>query len=97
MATVKKGILTRAGEWWVHLRPYGKREFWHRERRAAARDAILRVDETPGINAAEDEAIAMIACYCALSGEVHHVTRGTCCEVCDSFDGRWRGDLPPSV
>lgn len=39
MATMKKGILTRAGEWWKHLRPYGKRQFWKRERRAAKRVA----------------------------------------------------------
>lgn len=35
MATVKKGILTRAGEWWVHLRKFGKRKFWKGERKAA--------------------------------------------------------------
>ena len=34
MATVKKGILTAAGEWWKHLR-WTKRPFWKRERRAA--------------------------------------------------------------
>jgi len=38
MATIKKGILTRAGQWGVHLRPYGKRFFWKRERRAAVRE-----------------------------------------------------------
>jgi len=27
MATVKKGILCRAGEWWKHLR-WTKRTFW---------------------------------------------------------------------
>ncbi len=89
MATVKKGILTRAGEWWVHLRPYGKREFWHRERKAATREII------------EDPELCWhtsIACYCALSGDVRHVTRETCCEICDSFDRRWRGNdaLPPA-
>lgn len=40
MATMKKGILTRAGEWWKHLRPYGKRQFWKKERRAAKRVAL---------------------------------------------------------
>ncbi|MGH7104419.1 MAG: hypothetical protein ACREFJ_18725 [Acetobacteraceae bacterium] len=35
MATKKKGILTRSPEWWKHLRPYVKRLFWKRERRAA--------------------------------------------------------------
>ncbi len=39
MATKKKGVLTRAGEWWRHLRPYNKRRFWKAERRAAQRDA----------------------------------------------------------
>jgi hypothetical protein len=34
MATVKKGILTRAGEWWKHLR-WTKRGFWKGERQAA--------------------------------------------------------------
>lgn len=39
MATMKKGILTRAREWWKHLRPYNKRLFWKGERKAAAKDA----------------------------------------------------------
>lgn len=34
MATVKKGILTPAGEWWKHLR-WTKRSFWKGERQAA--------------------------------------------------------------
>jgi hypothetical protein len=34
MATVKKGTLTRAGEWWKHLRRT-KRSFWKKERKAA--------------------------------------------------------------
>lgn len=37
MATVKQGTLTRAGEWWKHLRPYGKRQFWKKERKAQQR------------------------------------------------------------
>lgn len=38
MATKKKGILTRAKEWWKHLRKYNKRAFWKGERRAVRRD-----------------------------------------------------------
>lgn len=38
MATVKKGILTSAQQWWKHLR-WTKRQFWKRERRAAKRMA----------------------------------------------------------
>jgi hypothetical protein len=34
MATVKKGLLTSAGEWWRHLRGT-KRVFWKAERQAA--------------------------------------------------------------
>lgn len=34
MATMKKGILTAAREWWKHLRET-KREFWKSERKAA--------------------------------------------------------------
>lgn len=40
MATVKQGTLTRAGEWWKHLRPYGKRQFWKKERKAAQNSAM---------------------------------------------------------
>lgn len=36
MATVKKGILTAAGEWWKHLR-WTKRHFWKAERLATKR------------------------------------------------------------
>ena len=36
MATVKKGILVRAGEWWRHLRKT-KRQFWKRHRKAERR------------------------------------------------------------
>lgn len=35
MASVKKGTNTRPPQWWKHLRPYWKRVFWKRERRAA--------------------------------------------------------------
>ena len=37
MATVKKGTLTGAPEWWKHLRKT-KRVFWKRERKAAKRE-----------------------------------------------------------
>jgi hypothetical protein len=40
MATVKKGTLTIVPPFcgfWKHLRPYGKRLFWKRERKAAKR------------------------------------------------------------
>jgi hypothetical protein len=33
MANVKKGQLTKPGEWWKHLR-WTKRAFWKRNRRA---------------------------------------------------------------
>ena len=45
MATVKKGVLTNSPEWWVHLRPYNKRYFWKRERKAARRDTLQRVKD----------------------------------------------------
>lgn len=38
MATMKKGILTRAPQWAVHLRDW-KRVFWKKERKAAQREA----------------------------------------------------------
>jgi hypothetical protein len=44
MATVKKGVLTRAREWWKHLR-WTKRPFWKRERMAAKKDILKRVRE----------------------------------------------------
>lgn len=42
MATVKKGILTSAPQWWRHLRSW-KRVFWKRERLAAKDDIGIRV------------------------------------------------------
>jgi hypothetical protein len=46
MATVKKGIQAKSPEWWKHLRPKVKRQFWKRQRQAdrrlAARDAAGR-------------------------------------------------------
>ncbi len=38
MASVKKGYLTAAREWWKHLR-WTKRVFWKAERKAAKKDA----------------------------------------------------------
>ncbi len=34
MATIKKGLTEQAREWWTHLRPWGKRDFWKRQRGA---------------------------------------------------------------
>ncbi|MHA2063682.1 MAG: hypothetical protein ACXABY_04785 [Candidatus Thorarchaeota archaeon] len=33
MATVKKGVLSTSPEWWKHLRPYTKRQFWKSHRK----------------------------------------------------------------
>lgn len=32
MATKKKGILTNSPEWARHLRPFGRKVFWSKER-----------------------------------------------------------------
>lgn len=45
MATIKKGILTSAKEWWVHLRDT-KREFWKGERKEAKK--IIKSDLNDG-------------------------------------------------
>jgi hypothetical protein len=63
MATVKKGILTSAGEWWKHLRPYGKRDFWKGERKAAERDADTRVREVDALDAIDREIDFTEDCY----------------------------------
>lgn len=34
MATIKKGTTVPAPQWWRHLRPYWKRAFWKRQRKA---------------------------------------------------------------
>jgi hypothetical protein len=47
MATVKKGMLTRAGEWWRHLRRT-KRRFWKGERQAARSEAAREVKAPDG-------------------------------------------------
>ena len=44
MATVKKGTLTGAPEWWKHLRKT-KRVFWKRERKAAKREGERQTHE----------------------------------------------------
>lgn len=43
MASTKKGQLTRAREWWKHLRRT-KRDFWKGERRAAKGEARREAD-----------------------------------------------------
>ena len=56
MATVKKGMLTSAGEWWKHLR-WTKRVFWKGERKAAERDVqdqLIDEAERPYIDAEID-------------------------------------------
>ena len=46
MATIKKGHLTPAGEWWKHLR-WTKRAFWKGERQAAKHDVKEQADADP--------------------------------------------------
>jgi hypothetical protein len=45
MAAKKKGVLTPASQWWKHLRPWVKRQFWKKERKAARRDAMQQTKE----------------------------------------------------
>ena len=48
MATVKKGILVAAGEWWKHLRKRkAHRPFWKRHRLAEKREAIEELRQKP--------------------------------------------------
>lgn len=49
MSSVKKGTLARASEWAQHLRPWGRRIFWKRERvaQAKAAEAALEADSEP--------------------------------------------------
>jgi hypothetical protein len=42
MATVKKGILAPAPQWWRHLRPFWKRLFWKRQRQADKRQHVQK-------------------------------------------------------
>ena len=44
MATKKKGLLTTSIEWAKHLRKYGKRTFWKRERKAAIHKSKLEIN-----------------------------------------------------
>lgn len=44
MATIKKGLTEQAREWWKHLRPFGKRDFWKRQR-WADKKALRRRDD----------------------------------------------------
>lgn len=46
MATVKKGILAASLEWARHLRPFYKRRFWRKHRRAETSEAKTQLHET---------------------------------------------------
>jgi len=48
MATVKKGTLTRAPQWWDHQRRKWKRVFWKRERKAVRREVLQDVRRSGG-------------------------------------------------
>jgi hypothetical protein len=43
MATKKKGILSASVEWAKHLRRYGKKLFWNKEKQAAKKDIQKRL------------------------------------------------------
>jgi hypothetical protein len=45
MAHVHVGQLSSTNEWARHLRPYWKRDFWKRERKAGRLDAADRASE----------------------------------------------------
>ena len=45
MSTVKQGILSKAREWAKHLRPWGKKEFWGRERQKTKSDINKRLKD----------------------------------------------------
>ena len=45
MATIKKGLTEQAREWWKHLRPFGKRDFWKRQRGADKKALRSRDDD----------------------------------------------------
>jgi len=42
MATKKKGQLAASSEWAKHLRKFGRRLFWRKERRAETRDILTQ-------------------------------------------------------
>jgi len=44
MGTLKKGILTRPPEYWVHFRKQLRRMFWKSERQASKRDIRKQLD-----------------------------------------------------
>lgn len=50
---MKQGILTKKIEWAKHLRPWGKRVQWHKERGAEARDIDERMGELDWYNLRE--------------------------------------------
>ena len=49
MAHVRKGHTVSAPQWWKHLRPFGKRQFWKRQRKAWRKqmhaDACMRLQD----------------------------------------------------
>lgn len=45
MANVKQHNLVGAREWWKHLRPFNKRQFWKSERAAGDADTANRLDD----------------------------------------------------
>ena len=50
VAHVQSGLSVRSPQWWVHLRPYWKRRFWKRQRKAFRRE--LRLIQTDARGAA---------------------------------------------
>lgn len=48
MASVRQGTLARASERWQHLRAWGKRLFWSRERKAQERAIIAAYEADSG-------------------------------------------------
>ena len=45
MASVKKGVLVASKEWAKHLRPYGRKAFWHQNRQAERKLAAREVSD----------------------------------------------------
>ncbi len=50
---MKKGLTQQAREMWQHLRPWGKRDFWGRQRRAD-REILEDILKQHGSDAADD-------------------------------------------
>jgi hypothetical protein len=44
MATKKKGLRTTSGEWAKHLRRFGKKTFWRKERKVGRREVRTHVE-----------------------------------------------------